>query len=162
MTSSQEPKRPVTAKLSMSMFDQITALATLKRVSAAEIIRYSIDAYLKQRLKDPGLSAKIDAATKRHHDKLAVLLTGEPPAAQLAPASPPRPRIRDEKSVSLRITDSDLDQLTGFALLDDSSVADQLRMAVDEYIQTCRNDARLQEEIEESRETHRRILAALA
>lgn len=160
MAPSQEPKRPVTAKLSMTMFDQLTALATLKRVSAAEVIRYSIDAYLKHRLKDPELLAKIDAAMQRHHAKLAVL-TGEQPA-QLAAASPPRARVRDEKSVSLRITDSDLDQLTSFALLDDSSVADQLRAAVTEYIQTCRNDARLREEIEESRETHRQILAALA
>ena len=160
MTLSQEPKRPVTAKLSMSMFDQITALATLKRVSAAEIIRHGIDAYLKQRLKDPNLPAKIDVAMKRHHAKLSVL-TGEQ-TAQLVAASPPRPRVRDEKSVSLRITDSDLDQLTGFALLDDSSVADQLRTAIDEYIQTCRTDARLRDEIEESRETHRQILAALA
>ncbi|WP_237573601.1 hypothetical protein [Mycolicibacterium lacusdiani] len=144
----------------MTMFDQITALATIKRISAAEVIRHSIDAYLKQRLKDPELSAKIDTAMRRHHAKLAVL-TGGPPA-HLTTAPPPRPRAHDEKSVSLRITDRDLDQLTSFALLDDTSVADQLRSAVTDYIENCRNDARLQEEIEESRETHRQILAALA
>jgi hypothetical protein len=161
MAPSQEPKRPVTAKLSMTMFDQITAVATLKRTSAAEVIREGIGAYLTQRLKDETLPAQIEASMSRHRAKIAVLTGGEVGSGRSV-APPSRARAEDEKSVSLRISDSDLDKLTSFALLDDTAVADQLRRAVSEYIETFRDNVRLQEAIEESRETHRQILAALA
>lgn len=157
-----EAHRPVTAKLSMKRYDQITALATLARTSAADQIRASLDDYFAARLKDPNLKQMIEASTKRHRDKLAVLAGEVPTATPVKAVSEPPNRAKDEKAVSLRIDDRTFNLLTGFALLDDTTLADQLRKGIDEYVEARLNDHNLHSQVEEARERNRRILAVLA
>lgn len=154
-------ERPATVRLDDARLGLITALAVIDETTVAEQIRLASDAYIEQRLKDPELPAKVQAAVERYRQSFSSLLNGEPSA----PVEPERTAIRDvhsEKQVTLRLDQRTIDFCTSLALLDATTLADQLRAAVDSYTKERLQDPELDRRTKAARKDQDELLARLS
>lgn len=181
-TRRQDPgrraERPVTVKLEAAAYDCLSAVALVEETTAAEQVRRAVTHYVEIRLADPRLEEKVAGARARQDATLALLLRSDE-----EPAEPARPgtsggldtpggsdgpgaagthrRPAQEKPVTLRIGTKDFDLLNALALLDATTMATQLRAAVDGYVRLRLADPDLAARIDLERERHRRVLAPL-
>lgn len=154
-------ERPATVRLDDARLGLITALAVIDETTVAEQIRLASDAYIKHRLSDPDLPAKVEAAVERYRQGFSSLLAGEPSAH----AEPNRTVVRDvqsEKQVTLRLEQRTIDFCTSLALLDTSTLADQLRAAIDAYTEERLQDPELDQRTKAARQDQDELLARLS
>ena len=78
---------------------------------------------------------------EKEHPHLRVISQAEATPDSLEPAEPQEGRV----SVQFELSQRALDQLTGIALIDNTTVADQARTGVHRYLQRRLNDPRLPE-----------------
>lgn len=154
-------ERPATVRLDDARLGLITALAVIDETTVAEQIRLASDAYIKQRLADPELPTKVEAAVERYRQGFSSLLDGEPSASM----EPDRTAIRDvhsEKQVTLRLEQRTIDFCTSLALLDATTLADQLRAAIDAYTEERLQDPELDRRTKAARKDQDELLARLS
>lgn len=146
---------------------QVTALALLHGTSAAEQIRRGAEWYVDLRRRDPNLRDRVEQAVERFRNDLKTLL----PSAHRAVESPasrataPAQAARDEKAerrVTLRLSNRVIGDLTSLALLDGTTLAEQLRQAVDRYLANQTDDTqKLAHQIDEAQQQQQQLLNAL-
>ncbi|MFF1253704.1 hypothetical protein ACFVYC_14570 [Pseudarthrobacter sp. NPDC058329] len=139
----------------------ITALAVIDETTVAEQIRLASDAYIKQRLKDAELPAKVEAAVERYRQGFSSLLAGEPSTPKDPDRTAPRD-MRSEKQVTLRLEQRTIDFCTSLALLDATTLADQLRAAIDAYTAERLQDPELDRRTKAARKDQDELLARLS
>lgn len=154
-------ERPATVRLDDVRLGLVTALAVIDETTVAEQIRLASDAYIKQRLNDTELAAKVEAAVERYRQGFSSLLEGEPST----PAEQERTVSRDlqsEKQVTLRLEQRTIDFCTSLALLDGTTLADQLRASIDVYTEARLQDPELDRRTKAARQDQDELLARLA
>jgi hypothetical protein len=164
--STGRTERPVTFRLDESRLRLITGLALVDETTIAEQIRLACESYIAARLADPRLNQKAEAAIARFRQEITPLLEGAPatdapPGGSDASAAKPARDTRSEKSVTLRMANSTVTYFTSLALLDDNTLADQLRASVDAYVQQRREDPELEAQIRQARADRDGLLATL-
>lgn len=140
-----EPDRPVTVRLEDSTLTLVTAFAKIDSSTVAEQIRTSSREYIAQRLRDPELERRKESARARLAEQLAPLQAEDSTARadSGSPILPPHVRVGAKgrtAPVTLRLDAAVVEQLTALAVLDGTTVADQLREAVQNYVQARRQD----------------------
>lgn len=160
-------EHPVTAKVTNSAHDLLTGLAFVDQTNMAEQIRLALDYYFALRMQDQvGLAHKIAAERARHEAALAAITGGRKarPAPKVAPESAPAKTVDAglARPVTLRIDSDTLDRLTAFSLVDEKTLAEVLRDAVDEYIVHRRLDPELNLKLDAAKQNVDRTLAVLA
>ena len=156
-------EHPVSVKLAVSLLTAVEALAIVDRTSPAKQIRDALGCYFETRLKDPKLNDKIAEAEKRHSDSLAVLTDPRRKSGGRGgkEKSTRRKRGEAEQSITLKISSYDFEMLSALGLLDDTTLADQLRIAVTDYVQDRRTDENLAAKIAEANAVREQTLSAL-
>ncbi|MCM0616545.1 hypothetical protein MOD31_10965 [Paenarthrobacter sp. TYUT067] len=139
----------------------ITALGVIDETTVAEQVRLAADSYIQDRLKDSNLPAKVEAAVERYRQGFASLLDGQPGAGVDSPAAPARD-IRSEKQVTLRLEQRTIDFCTSLALLDGTTLADQIRAAIDAYTGERLRDPKLERLTQAARKDQDELLARLS
>lgn len=160
--SSAGTERPVTFRLDEDRLDLLTALAVLDETTVAEQIRLASESYIHARLEDPALRDRAEAAVERFRRDIAPVL--EPNLATHASVPEPRRPSRDtnrEKPVTLRLSTASATYFTSLAVLDGGTLADQLRAAVDRYVDERRQDPALETQIRKTRREHEELLSKL-
>ncbi|MBN9139660.1 MAG: hypothetical protein J0H23_02425 [Micrococcales bacterium] len=126
-----------------------SALRELARVrkSINNEANEAIAKYIDRRVFSGTFDAEVAAARKRFGDLVNDLrdYRGEAPVAPLQPPAPveaSKPSIPVGKSqITIRITPTTMAHLTGLALIDDNSIADQIRRALSEHVVEMAKDA---------------------
>lgn len=152
---------PVSFKLDEYRFELIAALAVVDGTNMAEQIRQAAECYATGRSSDPDLHNEVDRAVERFRDRLkgGVLEDGSASLA-FAPA-PPKRDVDTERSVSLRLPAVTLNYLTSLALLDEFTIADEMRAAVDLYLEQRRQDPDLEARIDEANRERDQLISRL-
>lgn len=161
--------RPVSARIDERIYRtlmQISAVlrqAGLAQSGPADLIRTSLKEYLDARLNDPKLPDRLDRAQAKQRAILAAidpsLDSGEP--VQNLPAPIPIMKTKGEKQITLRIDDRTYDLLMAFALLDETGMADQVRMAVYRYVNSKSEDRLVQDQMQRVAAANAGLLDAL-
>jgi hypothetical protein len=156
-------ERPVTVKIAASEVDLLQALALLAETTLAQQIRTAVEEYLEWRLTHADLPGQVAAAQERQAAMIGQLL--DPDLAQTVTGSPtsgaPQRPVR-QKSITLRIPNRECDLMTALGLMDDTTLADQLRAAVTRYVGgRLRNEA-LNAQVQDVQQERERVLTATA
>lgn len=162
-------EHPVTAKLSGGAHDLLTGLSFVDQTNIAEQIRSALDFYFALRMQDQAGMAKKIAAEKDRHEAVLASVTGGRKTKSKKKAGPDeRPTAGGKKidgnfskPVTLRIDSRTLDMLTAFALIDEKTLADVLRDAVDDYIEDRRKSPQLAQKLDAAKQSYERTMAAL-
>lgn len=157
----QPADHAVSVKLSVDLLTAVEALGLVDGTSPAGQIRDALGYYFDRRLKDPALEEHIAAAERRHSAALAVLR--DPRLARADENTKPmrRRRTEREQAITLKISDYDSEMLSALGLLDETSLADQLRAAVGAYVDFRKTDRTLSSKIEQANAERERTLSAL-
>lgn len=158
LSSSED--RPISVRLDDARLNNVTGLAEIDGTNTAEQIRLAVTAYIHSRRNSPDLESQIDTAVLRFRSSLQGLHGPQQEALIWAPDAPPRD-LASEKNITLRVAQASVDYLTSLALLDDLTVADEVRGAVDAYVTSRRQDPHLNERVEEARALRDRRFARL-
>lgn len=167
-------ERPVTVRVDDDRLGLMTGLAIVDETTVAEQIRLASELYIAVRLEDPMLETQADRAVARfqsnfttlrtaHRQRLGIddVETQEHDQATIeAPAKPDR-NADTEKPVTFRLDTSTVDYFTGLALLDDWTLADELRAAIDAYVIERRKDPELVQQITDAGAEQAELLARL-
>lgn len=168
-------ERPVTVRVDDDRLGLMTGLAIVDETTVAEQIRLASEMYVAARLDDPKLEQQAEQAVARFQTNFTTLMAahrqrrGEDLETRAAEdvkdviVGPSRPE-RDsdtEKSVTFRLDTNTVDYFTGLALLDDWTLADELRAAIDAYVLERRQDPELVEQITEAGAEQAELLARL-
>jgi len=156
----RKAERPVTVRLAGEHVDFLAALATVDGTTAAEQLRLAAETYVHDRRNSPQLEEQIRAAQNRNRATLAALKEGDDTYFQ-GQDDPHRETHGKGKSVTFRAPQSLVGYLTGLAVLDDSTLAEQLRNAVNIYVNARRKDPNLASLIEASQAGRDRLLEKL-
>lgn len=162
-------EHPVAAKLSAGAHDLLTGLSFIDQTNIAEQIRLALDFYFTLRMQDKaGMAKKIAAERDRHEAVLAAVTGGRKTKSKQKAGPDERPTADGKKidadfskPVTLRIDSRTLDMLTAFALIDEKTLADVLRDAVDEYIEHRRKSPLLSQKLKAAKQSYERTMAAL-
>jgi hypothetical protein len=162
-------EHPVAAKLSAGTHDLLTGLSFVDQTNIAEQIRSALDFYFALRMQDQAAMAKKIAAERdRHEAVLAAVTGGRKTKVTKEVGSDERPTASEKKMdgdfskpVTLRVDSRTLDMLTAFALIDEKTLADVLRDAVDEYIEHRRKSPQLAQKLDAAKQSYERTMAAL-
>jgi hypothetical protein len=156
-------ERPVTVKIAASEVDLLQALALLAGTTLAQQIRTAVEEYLEWRLTQPNLPSQVAAAQERQAATLGHLLNPEATrSATGADGEVIAKRPVRQKSITLRIPNRECDLMTALGLMDDTTLAEQLRSAVTRYVgQELRNEA-LNAQVQDLQEERERVLTATA
>lgn len=158
----------MTAKVMTSTYEVLTALAMIDQTNSAEQIRLALTFYFTLRMQDQReLSKKIAAERDRHEAALAVIDGGRRnrPKVKAEKESEVFAKSTDrqlDKPVTLRIDSHNLDLLTAFSLIDEKTLADVLRDAVDKYIEHRRKDPQLAQKLDAAKQEYDRTMSVLA
>lgn len=159
--ANRRAERPATVRLDDARLGLITALGVIDETTVAEQVRLAADSYIQERLKDSRLPERVDAAVERYRQGFASLLEGQPGAESEAPATPARD-MRSEKQVTLRLEQRTIDFCTSLALLDGTTLADQIRAAIDAYTAERLRDSELERLTQAARKDQDELLARLS
>lgn len=156
----------MTAKVTSRAHDLLSGLALIDQTNTAEQIRLALDYYFALRMQDQvALGQKIAAERARHEATLAAITGGRKtkPASKAAPVSGTTKGVDGglARPVTLRINSDTLDRLTAFSLIDEKTLAEVLRDAVDEYIVYRRLDPQLARRLDAAKQNVDRTLAVL-
>ena len=161
-------EHPVTAKVTNRAYELLNGLAFVDQTNTAEQIRLALDFYFTSRMQDPAALALKIAAERARHEAALSAITGAPktvakPPTKAAPAPSPSKAAEDAltQPVTLRIDSDTLDRLTAFALIDEKTLAEVLRDAIDEYGVHRRLDPRLAQKLDAAKRNVDRTLAVL-
>lgn len=159
-TLASSEDRPISVRLDVDRLNDLAGLAEIDGTNAAEQIRLAVTAYVKYRRHQPDLEDQIEAAVLRFRSALNGLQGDQQESLLSAPDAPPR--VPDtEKSVTLRVAQVSVEYLTSLALLDNLTIADEIRAAVDAYISSRRQDPCLNERVQSARAARERRFARL-
>ena len=138
-----EPMRPLVIRVPENIQRGLSDLSRVKSTSLADQMREAISLYVFQRILDPDLGKLIEDAEGRLHRRFANSFSLTP-----TPATPtPTPAIPDGVQMSLRLDLVQLDRLESLGLVDDNSLADQMRRAFREYLERMEEDPLVQASI---------------
>lgn len=161
-------EHPVTAKVTNSAYELLNGLALVDQTNTAEQIRLALDFYFTSRMQDPAAVAlKIAAERARHDAALSAITGGRKTVARPFPKAAPAPassKAAEEgltQPVTLRIDSDTLDRLTAFSLIDEKTLAEVLRDAIDEYGVHRRLDPQLAQKLDAAKRNVDRTLAVL-
>lgn len=156
-------ERQVTVRLDDSRLGFVTALAVIDETTQAEQIRLAAELYIGRRRDDPGLPRQVEAATERNRRGFSPLVAREQgyDFSAVPDGIPPARDLRSEKQVTLRLKQHSIDFCTSLALLDGTTIADQLRAAIDVYSRERLRDQALDQRITAARQDQRDLLARL-
>lgn len=157
-------ERPATVRLDDTRLGLITALAVIDETTVAEQVRLATDSYINQRLADPELPQKVEFAVARYRQSFAPLLPGESnaeTAPELHHDSAPNRNVQSEKQITLRLEQRSIDYCTSLALLDGTTLADQLRAGIDAYTTERLEDPVLDQRIKAARKDQDDLLSRL-
>ena len=157
---------PVSAKIDQASYQVISAVAAARRdtgkrgTSPAAVIRDALDSYFKDRLADPDLEERMAIATERHEAILAGVKAGQPDTKlrELMPAPIPV-ALGKQRAVTVRVGERTLRLLEAFALIDGTGMADQLRMAVTQFVNPLREDPVIARELARIEEANQSLAA---
>jgi len=152
-------ERPVTVKIDSSEIDILQALALVAETTLAQQIRVAIEQYLEWRLNRPDLTDQIAGAQARQASRLNQLLDPEgeiPPA----PASESAPSHGRQRSITLRIPNRECDLMIALGLLDETTLADQLRSSVARFVEQQLRDRALGEQVKGVQADREKLLTA--
>ncbi len=156
-------ERPVTVKIAAGEVDLLQALALLAETTLAQQIRTAVEEYLEWRLSQSTLPQQVAAAQERQAAMLGHLLdpgTARATAGLEGGEASKRP-VR-QKSITLRIPNRECDLMTALGLMDDTTLAEQLRSAVTRYVgKELRNEA-LSAQVKDLQQERERVLTATA
>jgi hypothetical protein len=156
-------ERPVTVKIATSEVDLLQALALLGETTLAQQIRLAVEEYLEWRLTRPNLAERVAAAQERQASVLAGLLNPDAaPAPESRSGGPAAQRPTRQKSVTLRIPNRECDLMTALGLLDNTTLADQLRSAVTRYVTDRLTDQSVSAQVHDVQQERERVLTATA
>ena len=155
-TPDEHNSTPVSTRLDQESYKFIAAIALARRQqdlsggSPAGVIRLALKAYIDDRLDDPELERRIATSQERYAwivESLRTRANGStpPPAAQVLPIPI---RTRKERPVTVRVDDGTLQLLEGLALIDETGLADQIRMAVARYVNAQRDDNQVMQQVQ--------------
>lgn len=142
--------RPVSARVDRDDCTRLAMLARLEATSPADQAREALDQYFKRRLADPALPKEIKRAKRRYADMLAIL-TPEMPAPSETPKATSVKDASDTEQLTLRIDASAYSRLSAFCLVDDNTLADQLRRAIFEMLEAAWSNSWIQMQIRRMR-----------
>lgn len=155
--------RPMTVRVPVDDFEFLAAVAAAEGTSSADQLRQAAQSYVHRRRHDPDLEAQIEAALGRQKATLDALRSGASEPLGAGPSREGRPKDRErERAVSFRASETLISHLTGLALLDDSTIADQLREATSTYIEERRRDPELISRLETVHMQQKGVLGAFA
>lgn len=160
-TPQRRAERPATVRLDDARLGLITALGVIDETTVAEQIRIASDSYIKTRLDDSELQAKVEAAVDRYRQGFASLLDGSP-GTDTETSNIPNRDVRTEKQVTLRLEQRTIDFCTSLALLDSTTLADQLRAAIDAYTAERLRDPELDRLTKAARKDQEELLSRLS
>lgn len=160
--------RPVSARIDEDLHKTVMRIAFARfdagmdECTPADVIRAALKEYLDTRISDPALPTRVKAAQARQQAVLAAVDPSINPAPddETPPPAPVPLRGNKERPVTLRIDDRTHDLLTAFALLDQTGMADQLRLAVAHYVNGLSQDPEFNTKVEQVRAAQADLLAA--
>lgn len=156
-------ERPVTVKIAAGEVDLLQALALLAETTLAQQIRTAVEEYLEWRLAQANLPKQVAAAQERQAAILGQLLEpGAPQASEPVNEQEIAKRPVRQRSITLRIPNRECDLMTALALLDDTTLADQLRSAVTRYVNKMLRNASLSAQVQDIQQERERVLTATA
>lgn len=125
--------RPIAVRISDDLERGLTALGLVRR-SAGEEARAAMSVYVARRMMSESLEAEIRRAERRFSRGARSLLTGDPAdLSSLVSDSTPSTRSSG-RQFSIRMDPVVQMQLMSLALIDDTSVTDQVRRAIETYV----------------------------
>lgn len=134
----RDVRRPANLKFTEVDYACLQGIAWVARMTVSDAVRIAIDEYVARRAASPEIEREIDAANRRDAERRDALLDAirMPDASDLA-MPPIRKTIRkaiDVRPITIRLTPHHVNKLTAFALIDDNTVARQIRRSVDEHL----------------------------
>jgi hypothetical protein len=133
-----ESGRPVTVKFPAIDHDCLAAVAEVDHMTPAQCVRASIDEYFLFMTSDKAkLAADIEAARKRERKVRDDLLRAfDPEVAANMPLPPVRKQEAGEKkNLTVRLDAAYLNRCAALGLVYETSVAEQVRFAIDYYLE---------------------------
>lgn len=151
-------EKAVTVRLDAARIESLTALAVVDGSTTAELIREACAAYVKARVADPAIQEEAERAIRRFRGKLRPIIDA-PGDVDPRPKPPGRDKA-SETAVSLRLEHGVVELLTSLAVLDDFTIADEIRAGVDNFLEQRLQASDIQSQIQAYRrrteETRRR------
>lgn len=156
-------ERPITVRLDERRLQLMTGLALVDESTVAEQIRQASDLYISHRANDPDLHDQVALAIARFRSKIAPVAGAASDQEAGAPDGPSAPErdIESERPVTLRLASGTFEYFTSLAILDDFTIADELRAAVDLYLDQRRRDPELEKQIRDANEDRQHLLDRL-
>jgi len=158
----------VTAKVTNTAYEMLTGLALVDQTNTAEQIRLALDFYFTKRMQNRTALAQAIAAERARHEAALSAITGVPKTttkvSQKATPAAASTKTAEEsltRPVTLRIDSDTLDRLTAFSLIDEKTLAEVLREAVDDYSVHRRLDPQLAAKLDAARRNVDQTLAVL-
>lgn len=130
--------RPVTVRVPDAVQRELALLARIQGTSIADQARHAVSIYIMERILSDELDAQVAAAKDRFAAAVAVIraVTPEPVASESSMKV-------SGNQMSIRLDQLQLSKLTALSLVDDDTLADQLRRAFETYIDKQSDDVRL-------------------
>lgn len=134
-----ENGRPASIKFDAVDHTCLEALAWCDRLTVTEVIRTAMTDYFRRRITSPELSKEIKAAQAREATRQEAMLgvlkaVDASDMAMPTTAGKAERQERPTKPVTIRLNTHFINKLTAYALVDDNTMADQVRRAVDEHL----------------------------
>lgn len=133
--------RPVAVRVLEKTQQDLELLARVIGTNVADQARAAISIYLMSRLLNEDLDSQIEKAKRRFEAAVETVRSTNP--AQVGTESPTKAAKVTGVQMSVRLDQVQLSRLTALALVDDNTLADQLRCALDAYLKEQRGDERL-------------------
>lgn len=134
MHESNASSKPVAVRINDDCHLQLGLLgrATGKMIPA--VIRDAVDAYALHRMLSPTIDEEIREAKRNFSESLRVLR-----GAPVSPEPPASAVHAGKNQITLRLSPIGLQRLTALALIDRNSLADQIRSAIEQYLEREEN-----------------------
>lgn len=129
--------RPVTVRVPKPIHRQLALLARVQGTSIADQARQAVSIYIMDRILSDELDAQVAAAKERFATAVAAVRASNPPAI----SADTSPKVVGS-AMSVRLDQLQLSKLTALSLVDDDTLADQLREAFVVYIDKHSSDER--------------------
>lgn len=130
--------RPVTVRVSESVHRELALLARVQGTSIADQARHAVSVYIMERVLSDELDAQVASAKERFAAAVAAVRAPNP-----QPVAPDTSTKVTGGQMSIRLDQLQLSKLTALSLVDDDTLADQLRHAFELYISKQADDQRL-------------------
>lgn len=151
--------RPISVRLDDERLNHLQGLADIDETNVAEQIRQATIFHVQNRRAASDLEDQIAAAVARFRNSISPLI-----GSQLEPApvfAPPARTQETEKPLTLRLPQETVEYLNSLALLDDFTIADEVRAAIDSYVAARRSDPDLDLLITQTRQKYEQRMVRL-